>query len=125
MQKLEEFKPDNLIAGYMHQTTEQVFLKSGFVYKRGSVLAKTSTGECALVDSSNDDTSAVYGILALDVEATNSAPISRPFGVVYLSGEFNKRALIFGGNDTLEQHIDAARKQGLYFVDTSATKIED
>ncbi|MFQ1042844.1 head decoration protein [Gilliamella sp. CG16] len=125
MQKLDEFKPDNLIAGYMHQTTEQVFLKSGFVYKRGSVLAKTPTGECTLVDSSNADTNEVYGILAHDVDTTNSAQTSRIFGVVYLSGEFNKRELIFGGNDTLEQHIDAARKQGIYFVDTSATTTND
>lgn len=125
MQKLDEFKPDNLIAGYMHQTTEQIYLKSGLFYKIGSVLAKTPTGECTLVDSSNADTNEVYGILAHDVDATNSAPPSRVFGVIYLSGEFNKRALVFGGNDTLEQHIDAARKLGLYFVDTSATTTND
>ncbi|MCT6875583.1 head decoration protein [Frischella perrara] len=116
MQILGTFKPNNLIAGYKHQTTEQVKLAAGMVYLIGSVLAKNETGECVLVDSTTD-ANIVYGVLAHDVDAT----MGSAGGVVYLSGEFNKRALIFGGNDTVEQHIEGARKQGLYFLDTSAT----
>jgi hypothetical protein len=115
MQRLDKFKPNNLIAGYKHQTTEQVKLAAGSVYLIGSVLAKNETGECVLVDSTTN-ANIVYGVLAHDVDATTASA----GGVVYLSGEFNKRALIFGGNDTVEQHIDIARKQGLYFIDTSA-----
>lgn len=120
MQKLDEFKPDNLIGGYMHQSTEQVILKSGSVYKTGSVLAKTVTGECVLVDSSTAN-KIIYGILAHEVDASSS----NESGVIYLSGEFNKRALVFGGTDTWEQHYDEARKLGLYFVDSSANNIID
>ncbi|MFQ0992923.1 head decoration protein [Gilliamella apicola] len=120
MQHLDQFKPDNLIGGYMHLSTEQVTLKSGSFYKIGSVLAKTATGECTLVDSSTD-AKTVYAILAEDIDATDAERV----GVVYLSGEFNKRALVFGGSDTWEQHIDEARKLGMYFVDSSKTTIID
>lgn len=114
MEILDKFKPNNLVAGYKHQTTEQVKLAAGLIYPMGAVLAKNQSGECVLVDSSTN-ANAVYGILAHEVDATTGIA----GGVVYLTGEFNKRALIFGGNDTVEQHIDSARKLGLFFVDTS------
>lgn len=120
MEHLDTFKPDNLIGGYMHQSTAEVILKSGSVYKIGSVLAKTATGECVLVDSSTNDKT-VYAILAENVDATDANKI----GVVYLSGEFNKNALVFGGSDSWEQYIDEARKLGLYFVDSSKTTVID
>lgn len=120
MEILDQFKPNNLVAGYKHQTTQQVKLAAGTVYLIGSVLAKNQSGECVLVDSSTDD-NVVYGILAHEVDATAGTA----GGVAYLTGEFNKRALIFGGNDTVEQHIDKARTQGLFFVDTSPAPITE
>lgn len=111
---LDEFQPNNLVAGYKHQTTEQIKLASGAVYLIGSVLAKNKSGECVLVDSSTD-ANVIYGILAHTVDATSDTT----GGVAYLTGEFNKRALIFGGNDTAEQHIDIARKLGLFFIEAS------
>lgn len=120
MEFLDRFKPDNLVAGYKHQTTEQVKLAAGAVYPIGSVLAKKQSGECTLVDSSTD-ANVVYGVLAHEVDATAGTV----GGVAYLTGEFNKRALIFGGNDTVEQHIDTARTQGLFFVDTSPAPITE
>lgn len=111
---LDKFKPNNLFAGYKHKTTESVTLAAGAVYLIGSVLAKNASGECVLVDSSTS-AKTVYGILAHDVDATSGSTA----GVVYLTGEFNKRALIFGGNDTAELHFDAARKNGIFFLSTS------
>lgn len=114
MPKFDKFKPNNLFAGYKHKTTETITLAAGTVYLVGSVLAKNSAGECVLVDSSTN-AKTVYGILAHDVDATSGSTA----GVVYLTGEFNKRALIFGGNDTADLHFDSARKNGLFFLDTS------
>lgn len=114
MEHLDQFIPNNLVAGYKHQTTEQVKLAAGAVYRIGSVLAKNQSGECVLVDSSTD-ANVIYGILAHTVDATNGTA----GGVAYLTGEFNTRVLIFGGSDTAEQHIDTARKLGLFFIEAS------
>lgn len=114
MANLDRFIPNNLVAGYKHQTTEQVKLAAGAVYRIGSVLAKNQSGECVLVDSSTD-ANVIYGILAHTVDATSGTA----GGVAYLTGEFNTRVLIFGGSDTAEQHIDMARKLGLFFIEAS------
>lgn len=120
MTKLDEYKPDNLIAGDLHRATAQIILKSGRLYPVGAVIAKTANGTGTLIDSAGDNKT-IYGILAEEVDAT----AADTGGIVYLSGEFNQNALVFGGSDTYETHIDEARTLGLYFVDSSKQNIID
>lgn len=62
--------------------------------------------ECKPVDSSlSDGAQNPYGILAEDVDALVAASAS----VVYLTGDFNENALIFGGTDDVETHRVALR----------------
>lgn len=117
MIKVGEHKPINLIAGLTPTVTQQETLKAGFFYKVGSVLAKQKDDICCLIDSSSTDINIteVYGVLAHDVDATSG----NAGGVVYLSGEFNKYALVFGGKDSWKDHIKSARDKNIYFSDVA------
>lgn len=104
---------DNLFAGgVMPVVTETITLKSGVSYVRGAVIGiVTATGKATIVDSTaSDGSQTAYGILADDVDATTE---DKP-AVVYLTGEFNEDALIFGGTDTAETHKLALRGMGIF-----------
>ncbi|WP_028551749.1 head decoration protein [Paenibacillus sp. UNC451MF] len=102
---------DNLIAGSAQILTAAVTLKAGRAYLRGSVIAlATADSKGSLVDSTKTDgTETPYGILTDNVDATTAdAP-----GIVYLAGEFNGAALVFGGTDKLDKHHQALRNIGI------------
>lgn len=104
---------DNLfVAGVMPVVTDTVTLKAGAAYLRGTVLGIITAGGLAVdVDSSaSDGSEAPYAVLADDTDATTDDTKA----VVYMTGEFNQNALIFGGTDTMTTHKKALRSLGIY-----------
>ena len=110
-----EFQPRQIIAGDFQRVTKAVTLNAGAVYPMGSVLGiRSANGLCKLVDSAQDDgTETVYAILGEDVDATEGQAV----GAAFLTGEFIRDALTFGGSDTWETHEQAARALSIFFKD--------
>ena len=92
---------------------------SGADFAAGDAFAVTiaaGSGSCKAVNSVNIDGSDVpVAILASDANATDAAVVAP----VYLTGEVNAAALVFGGSDTYATHKDDLRKLGI-FVKTVA-----
>lgn len=112
----EVFNKDNIFAASQVQpvvATAATVLSGEGVLARGSVMGRVSaSGKLKLVDSTeNDGSEKPYGILADSVDATSADAT----GVIFLTGEFNSDALIFGGTDTAADHEAEARKIGLFF----------
>lgn len=104
---------DNLIvSGTFPIVTDTLTIASGQNLTRGTVLGVvTIGGEAVKVDSTAVDGSGVaYAILCQDTDAT-LADVVAP---VYLTGEFNGDALVFGGTDTKATHKNALRKIGIF-----------
>lgn len=81
-----------------------------------AVTIAAGSGSYNAVNSANiDGSDAPVAVLASDANATDGA-VAAP---VYLTGEFNAAALVFGGADTYVTHKDALRKLGI-FVKTVA-----
>lgn len=91
---------------------DYVTIASGNNYKRGTVLGIVTASEKAVAVDSTKETGegSAYAILASDTDAT-AADIVAP---VYLTGEYNGNALIFGGTDTVATHKVALRKIGIF-----------
>lgn len=115
MRTIGQFEFDNILAGDLRRITEAVELQEGQVYRAGSVLGKiTASGLCTLVDSAKTDGSEeIFGVLADDVDATDR---DMP-AIAFLTGEFNRNRVTFGGSDTYETHQEAARIKNIYFKD--------
>lgn len=112
---LGEFEHDNLFAGGVQPVvTEEILLKQGELYLRGTVVSRDSDGKAVIVDSSVPATAKPYGILTDNIDATEEDVPS----TVYLTGEFNPNALIFGGTDTVETHKVALREMGIFLKNT-------
>ena len=92
--------------------TDSLTIASGSNLVRGTVLGVITTGgKAAKVDSTKSDGSqTAYAILAQDTDAT-SADVVAP---VYLTGEYNGNALVFGGTDVVATHKSALRKIGIF-----------
>ena len=92
---------------------------SGADFAAGDGFAVTiaaGSGSYNAVNSANiDGSDAPVAILASDANATDGAVVAP----VYLTGEVNAEALVFGGSDTYATHKDALRKLGI-FVKTVA-----
>lgn len=105
---------DNLFAGSVSDIVTDVRnLEAGQVVTRGTVLGEiTATGCMCIVNSANTDGSnKLYAIAADGVDATlGIQPVP-----IYITGEFNKNALVFGGTDTSATHLDYAKQIGIYF----------
>lgn len=109
---------DNLFAGTQVQpvVADEVLVASGQgELARGTALGLDGDGKFAIVDSSGTVTD-VVAILAEDVDATSGDVATAG----YFTGEFNKNAVIFGGTDSADDHLDAARARGIFFKDTVA-----
>jgi len=111
------FTPDNLIAGIdVPQQVKAVTLKSGQgVLKRGTVLGVITAGGLAVkVNSANTDGSETADcILINDVDTTAENVVAE----AYISGQFNRKALIFGGLDTAAKHETTLRERGIFLSD--------
>jgi hypothetical protein len=105
-----------ILAGNFPASTEEVTLATGQNLKLGSVLGRvTASGQYKLVNSAADDGSQEpYCVLMEDVNATDSTAV----GIAYLTGEFIRTRLIFGGTDTWETHLAAARKNSIFFKES-------
>lgn len=115
MQETYTLNADNLFAGTQVQpvVADEVIVASGAgVLVRGTALGLDADGKYNIVDSGGDVT-AVVAILAETVDATSE---DRP-APAYFTGEFNKNSIVFGGTDTADDHIDAARARGIFFKD--------
>lgn len=110
----ESLTRDNLVAGTFPQITETATIVSGAgALARGTVLGKiTASGKLVTVDSAGTDDGrrAPYAVLAEAVDATSADKVAG----VYLSGEYNEDALVFGGTDTKDTHRAELRKLGIY-----------
>ncbi len=110
------YTPDRLLAGDAADLiTDQVTLISGQNLTRGSALGKiTASGKATLLNSANADGSQnFFGVLAADTDASAGDKVAP----LYIAGEFNSNALIFGGTDTAATHKTAARSLDCYFKD--------
>ncbi len=110
---------DKLIAGdnVWLVTNEGTILSGQGVLVRGTVLGRqTSGGKLVIVDSdgTDDGRRAPYAVLAEDVDATSADKKV----VVYMTGEFNEDALVFGTGDTKETHRAALRLLNIHLKTT-------
>ncbi len=115
----ETYTPKNLFAGsVMPFVTDSVVIAAGQTLQAGAVLGMVSdTGKYVLMDSTATDGSQnPVAILAQDVDASAGDTIA----TVYLTGEFNSDALVFGGTDTVDTPLgvgtikDALRMVGIF-----------
>lgn len=113
MTTLDTLERDNLFAGGVQPVvTDAVTLASGASYVRGTVLGVvTASGQAKAVDSAAADGSQTpSAILAEDVDATTGEKAA----AIYLTGEFNENALVFGGADTANTHRKKLREIGIF-----------
>lgn len=111
---LGTYEPDNLLAGDKQRIVmDFLTIESGQVLKRGSVLGLiTSTGKAKLLKkSSTDGSQNFYAVLSENVNAESSDVLAP----VYLTGEFNAGALIFGEETTANDIKASARMAGVFF----------
>ena len=69
---------------------------------------------CTVNSTAVDGSDTPLCILQEGVDATSANVI----GLVFLTGEFNEAALVFGGSDTVDTHRLEARKLGIHFRTT-------
>lgn len=121
--------PDNLIAGNdIPLVSESGTIRTGMgVLKRGTVLALSTgtTGDNKLVilgttATPTTETLTAYGILADDVDATTGAVAE-----VYVTGQFNKNALIVKDEYTIKTEDIIALRDGGIFVENVMGEIEE
>jgi hypothetical protein len=117
---MDTYTPDNLIAGDKFPIDfKGVTIVSGAgKLARGTVIGIiTASGKGNIVDSTKSDgTQTAKYILADAVDATSADVVAQ----CYQSGEFNRKALIFGGTDTAAKHEDTLRQYGIYLKDNIA-----
>lgn len=116
MSLVENYTPDNLIAGNIHPlATGTVTVISGEgKLSRGSVLMRNSNNKFVLAD---EDSGTPLGtaevILADEVDATSADAVAN----VYISGDFNTDALIVASGYTLSEADRVSLKNaGVYLV---------
>ena len=121
--------PDNLIAGNdIPLVSESGTIRSGQgALKRGTVLAISTgtTGDGKLVilgtaATPTTETLTAYGILADDVDATTDAVAE-----VYVTGQFNKNALIVKAEYTIKTEDLMALRDGGVLVESAMGDIEE
>lgn len=115
---------DNLFAGLHAEVipVAVVFKKvgSGGIFKRGTVTGRlgqeaegtqwAGTPIVTIVDSSKADGSqTAHGVLAETIDTTKGDVRT----TAYVTGEYNRDALIFGGSDKVATHEDAMKKIGI------------
>jgi len=114
--KIGEMSWQEILAGDFPNSTAPVTIASGQNLKLGSVIGRVeATGIFKLVDSEAEDGSEKpYAVLMEDVDATSAQEV----GTAYLTGEFIKSKLIFGGSDTWETHLADARNVSIFFKES-------
>ncbi|WP_313891130.1 head decoration protein [Psychrobacillus sp.] len=84
---------------------------------RGTVLGKDAEGKYAVANKTA--TPAITGTVILtDTVATGSGSGTAINAQVYVSGAFNRSALILGGTDTITDHEETLKINGIYLKST-------
>jgi len=116
------FEPDNLIAGSDYPLVATAVIVHGpdtegeTEFKRGDVIAFTSESKPVLVDSEGQDGEGrAVGIMCDDVTVKTGEQITTN---MYIKGEFNQRALRFGGADIVDKHRQHMNEIGLVIRET-------
>lgn len=113
-----EFVADNLFAGTQVQPVvagEIILAEGQGILTRGTVVGKNAAGQYEMVDTDASVPVAVDAVLAETTDTGDTDPVPAPG---YFTGEFNERALVFGGTDGADEYRDAARTKGIFFKDT-------
>jgi hypothetical protein len=117
----DAFIPDQLIAGRHQLVTDTITVASGSVVQRGAVLGQiTASGKYVLATSAANDGSQNPSVIAAD---TIDASAGDALGAVYIAGEFNGNALIFGSGITLAAAKAAFRPLSIY-VKTAVSAVD-
>lgn len=113
IETLGAFAPDNLIAGNDVKiiTGAGTIVSGSGLLKRGTVLGIDNTGKLGVLGNSG---LTAYGILCDDVDAT-----AEVVAEVYLTGQFNKNALIVKESYTMTNADIQALRNGGIFLETS------
>lgn len=119
MKETYKLERDNLFA-HQHFPIKQASMTvaKGQTLKRGSLLSatgqlvtSTTTGSGETAVTTVDD---VYAVLSEDVDTTSAAKVAP----VYLTGEFNERALIVADSAKIADFKASARKVCIFFEKT-------
>lgn len=112
MKTVGKFEYEHLIAGSFPVQTAIVNVASGQgVLKRGSVLGKAADDSIVLVGGETEATAEF--IVAEEVDTTESTGTEIP-AIVYVSGAFNRSALIIDGDGSIDEHEESLKKFGIY-----------
>ena len=110
---------DDLLAGdNVGPVTEgRVTILSGQVVARGALLGMiTASGKYVLsLSASSDGSQTPVAILANDVDATAG---DKTNALIYTSGEFNERKVIYGAAHTAASVRNALRARGIHLKDS-------
>lgn len=110
--KKAEFIPDSLIADNDFPIMANGIKVAGGqgILKRGTLVG-LSNGKAYVTGSSVDSTSiGVFGVLTDDIEETTEDTIS----TAYVTGVFNKGAIILDSSAKLDDYKEELRKLGIY-----------
>ena len=111
--KAGEYVPDNLIADVSFPVqVGSVKLAGGQGnLLRGTVVGKNPTGLFVMADSAQNITADAILTDDIDTGVEDSGDVVT---TAYVSGPFNRNALIFGGSDESEKHEETLRTKGIY-----------
>lgn len=115
-EKVGEFTPDSLIVSPDFPILKDgIGLKAGQgVLKRGSLITKGTDKAGYIAGGSGEVVSEVYGILTDEVDTGSDKTVSNFPVVCYLTGVFNRDAILVATDETVNTFEDAAKKIGIY-----------
>lgn len=115
-QNIGEFTPDSLIV-----SNEFPILKEGIglkaaqgILKRGTLIVKTDGA--GVIAKTAADSGSVFGILADDVDTGADAGSNVP-AVCYITGLFNRGAVVLDAGVTIDSFEGALKEIGIYLRD--------
>ena len=104
--KTQDYNPGDLLVGDYPVAVRTVTIAQGQVLKRGTVIGDTGSAFVLSEAASTDGSETPAGVLAIDVDATAGAVVTR----MYASGGFDASKLILGAGHTVDTVEDAWRK---------------
>lgn len=113
---LGQFTPDALFTGGFPIITHTVTLAAGQSLKRGAALGQIqATGKYVLSQEGVKDGSEQPSAILCEARDTTAGDVDV---VVYLSGQFNARAVQFGTGHTAASTFQTLRAHNIYLTDT-------
>lgn len=107
------YQPDNLIVdtSFPVQVGVVTVAANQGTLLKGSVLGKNAAGTYELANLAGESPIEGSVILTDDLVTDETAVVNAQ---VYISGPFNRNALIFGGEDTVAGHEATLKTNGIY-----------